>query len=76
MPRSGLGYMRQLLEYAGNRAVVASLGGRYFGMDRDKRWDRTEKWYRVSGPRRQAPKARIRSRSFARRTSGTRPTSS
>jgi len=48
MPRSGLGYMRQLLEYAGKRAVIGSLGGRYFGMDRDKRWDRTEKWYRVS----------------------------
>jgi 2,3-bisphosphoglycerate-independent phosphoglycerate mutase len=46
MPRSGLGYMRELLEYAAGRAVVASLGGRYFGMDRDKRWDRTEKWYR------------------------------
>ena len=25
-----------------------SLGGRYFGMDRDKRWERTEKWYRVA----------------------------
>jgi 2,3-bisphosphoglycerate-independent phosphoglycerate mutase len=48
MPRSALGYMRELLDYAKGRAVVASLGGRYFGMDRDKRWDRTEKWYRVA----------------------------
>ena len=48
MPRSGLGYMRDLLQRAHGRAVVASLGGRYFGMDRDKRWDRTEKWYRVA----------------------------
>jgi len=48
MPRSGLGYMRQVLEHAKGRAVVGSLGGRYFGMDRDKRWDRTEKWYRVT----------------------------
>jgi 2,3-bisphosphoglycerate-independent phosphoglycerate mutase len=46
MPRSGLGYMRQLVDYASGRAVVGSLGGRYFGMDRDQRWDRTEKWYR------------------------------
>jgi 2,3-bisphosphoglycerate-independent phosphoglycerate mutase len=46
MPRSGLGYMRELLRHAKDRAVVGSLGGRYFGMDRDKRWDRTEKWYR------------------------------
>ena len=55
MPRSGAGYMQQLLDYAKGRAVVASLGGRYFGMDRDKRWDRIEKWYRAAvdgvGPR-------------------------
>ena len=48
MPRSGLGYMKELLEHAAGKAVVASVGGRYFGMDRDKRWDRTEKWYRVA----------------------------
>ena len=48
MPRSGLGYMRELLQKAHGRAVVGSLGGRYFGMDRDKRWERTEKWYRVA----------------------------
>jgi 2,3-bisphosphoglycerate-independent phosphoglycerate mutase len=48
MPTSGLGYMRELIDYAKGRVRVASLGGRYFGMDRDKRWDRTEKWYRVT----------------------------
>src|SRR5919199_862629 len=48
MPTSGLGYMRELLDYARGRARVAAVGGRYFGMDRDKRWDRTEKWYRAS----------------------------
>jgi 2,3-bisphosphoglycerate-independent phosphoglycerate mutase len=48
MPRSAFGYMKELLSYAARRATVASLGGRYFGMDRDKRWDRTEKWYRVA----------------------------
>ena len=48
MPRSGLGYMRELVEKARGRAHVASLGGRYYGMDRDKRWDRTEKWYRAA----------------------------
>jgi 2,3-bisphosphoglycerate-independent phosphoglycerate mutase len=45
MPRSGLGYMRQTLEAAKGRAVVASLGGRYYGMDRDKRWERVKLWY-------------------------------
>ncbi len=48
MPTSGLGYMRELVEYARGRALVACVGGRYFGMDRDKRWDRTERWYRAS----------------------------
>ena len=48
MPRSGLGYMRELLDHAAGKAVVASVGGRYYGMDRDKRWERTEKWYRVA----------------------------
>ena len=48
MPRSGLGYMRELIERSAGRAVVASLGGRYYGMDRDKRWDRTERWYNVA----------------------------
>ena len=45
MPTSGLGYMEKLLRAAHGRARVASIGGRYFGMDRDKRWDRIERWY-------------------------------
>jgi 2,3-bisphosphoglycerate-independent phosphoglycerate mutase len=54
MPRSGLGYLEELLAKARGRAVIGSVGGRYFGMDRDHRWDRTEKWYnsavRGTGP--------------------------
>jgi 2,3-bisphosphoglycerate-independent phosphoglycerate mutase len=65
MPRSAFGYMTELLAYAAERAKVASLGGRYFGMDRDKRWDRTEKWYRVAvagvGPQGTDPLLVIRS---------------
>jgi 2,3-bisphosphoglycerate-independent phosphoglycerate mutase len=48
MPRSGLEYLRALQSYARGRAVIASLGGRYYGMDRDRRWDRIEKWYNAS----------------------------
>lgn len=48
MPRSGYGYMQELLAYARGRAAVASLGGRYFGMDRDQRWDRTAKWFEAA----------------------------
>ncbi len=45
MPRSGHGYLEELLAKAHGRASVASVGGRYFGMDRDNRWDRIEQWY-------------------------------
>src|SRR5512143_3188603 len=48
LPTSGLGYMQETIAHAKGRARVASLGGRYFGMDRDKRWDRTEKFYRAA----------------------------
>ena len=48
MPRSGLGFMRNLVDKIRGKAWVASVGGRYFGMDRDRRWDRTEKWYRAA----------------------------
>ena len=53
MPRSGVGYMQQLLEYIAsheNRTTkvrVASVSGRYYAMDRDKRWPRTELAYRA-----------------------------
>ena len=50
MPRSALGYMQQLLEYIrkiGSPAKIASVSGRYYAMDRDQRWDRTELAYRA-----------------------------
>jgi len=48
MPTSGLGFMRETVERIRGKARVASLGGRYFGMDRDRRWDRVQKWYDAS----------------------------
>jgi len=45
LPTSGYGYMQRTLAAAHGRAKIASLGGRYFGMDRDKRWERVKKWY-------------------------------
>jgi 2,3-bisphosphoglycerate-independent phosphoglycerate mutase len=47
LPRSAHQFMRETVQRARGRAVVASLGGRYYGMDRDKRWQRTELWYRA-----------------------------
>ncbi|HEY0970592.1 MAG TPA: 2,3-bisphosphoglycerate-independent phosphoglycerate mutase [Gemmatimonadales bacterium] len=48
LPTSALGFMRKLLADVGPDARVASLGGRYYGMDRDRRWDRTGLWYDAS----------------------------
>ncbi|HWL41111.1 MAG TPA: 2,3-bisphosphoglycerate-independent phosphoglycerate mutase [Gemmatimonadaceae bacterium] len=50
MPKSGLGYMQELLEHIrriGSPAKIASVSGRYYAMDRDRRWDRTELAYRA-----------------------------
>ncbi|MCU0627089.1 MAG: 2,3-bisphosphoglycerate-independent phosphoglycerate mutase [Gemmatimonadaceae bacterium] len=56
-PTSGLAFLRETLDHIaaqGGRAALASLGGRYFGMDRDRRWQRVQKAYdamvRGAGP--------------------------
>jgi 2,3-bisphosphoglycerate-independent phosphoglycerate mutase len=60
-PSSAEGFMRELNDkLAGYPNVkVATVGGRYYGMDRDKRWDRTEKAYRAitAGVGERAPSA-------------------
>jgi 2,3-bisphosphoglycerate-independent phosphoglycerate mutase len=47
-PRSGRGYLKSLQDYleAEGAGTLASVVGRYFAMDRDNRWERTEKAYR------------------------------
>jgi 2,3-bisphosphoglycerate-independent phosphoglycerate mutase len=47
-PRSALGFVADLeRRLAGIHpdARIATVGGRYFGMDRDRRWDRTQRAY-------------------------------
>jgi len=46
-PKSAAEFMTKFLgDIAGlSRTRVATVGGRYYGMDRDKRWDRVEKAY-------------------------------
>jgi 2,3-bisphosphoglycerate-independent phosphoglycerate mutase len=46
-PNSGADYLRQLNDFlkAYPQVCLASVGGRYWGMDRDKRWARVEKAY-------------------------------
>ncbi len=47
-PRSGLGYIQQLQAYLENsNGTIATVTGRYFAMDRDKRWERVAKAYNV-----------------------------
>ena len=50
LPKSALGYMQELLEQIrkiGSPAKIASVSGRYYAMDRDRRWDRTQLAYRA-----------------------------
>jgi 2,3-bisphosphoglycerate-independent phosphoglycerate mutase len=47
-PSSALGFIRDLeprLAAAHPDAAIATVGGRYFAMDRDRRWERTERGY-------------------------------
>ena len=46
-PNGGLGYIGELQRVMGRLGTgrVASVGGRYFAMDRDKRWERTRRGY-------------------------------
>lgn len=45
-PKGGLHYLTSLLEHiSGTQVKLASVIGRYFAMDRDKRWERVHKAY-------------------------------
>jgi 2,3-bisphosphoglycerate-independent phosphoglycerate mutase len=48
-PTSGAGYLSRLQQFLGAfpRTRIATVCGRYFAMDRDTRWDRIEKAYRL-----------------------------
>ncbi|MDP9268434.1 MAG: 2,3-bisphosphoglycerate-independent phosphoglycerate mutase [Acidobacteriota bacterium] len=46
LPTNGAGYIEQLqqqIRNTGSAAKVASVSGRYYAMDRDKRWERIDK---------------------------------
>jgi len=61
-PKSGLGYLEDFERAAREAGAgrVATVSGRYYAMDRDRRWDRTEKAFRaiVAGEGPTAPSAR------------------
>lgn len=47
LPASGEGYIQSLEEVMKEKGVgkIATIGGRFYGMDRDKRWQREQKAY-------------------------------
>ena len=48
-PQSALTYLEDLDAYMTQLGLgkIATIGGRYYGMDRDKRWERVEKAYQA-----------------------------
>ncbi|MDB4943192.1 MAG: 2,3-bisphosphoglycerate-independent phosphoglycerate mutase [Labilithrix sp.] len=46
-PGSAPGFLAQVEERLAGKGVIGTVSGRYFAMDRDNRWDRVEKAYRV-----------------------------
>jgi 2,3-bisphosphoglycerate-independent phosphoglycerate mutase len=48
-PNSGIGYVETVLGWMKEIGVgrVVTVSGRYYAMDRDKRWDRVEKFHRA-----------------------------
>jgi 2,3-bisphosphoglycerate-independent phosphoglycerate mutase len=60
-PNGGAGFLGELEEVMSKAGTgqVASVGGRYYGMDRDNRWERTKKAYDAivtgQGPRGRSP---------------------
>ena len=48
-PDSGANYVKTLQDHlhAHHHGAIATICGRYFAMDRDNRWDRTQKAYRL-----------------------------
>lgn len=46
-PTSALSYISEFEHAIENKARIVSLSGRFYAMDRDQRWDRTEQAYRL-----------------------------
>lgn len=45
-PKSGLGFLQDIVQYTANKSTkLASVVGRYYAMDRDKRWERIKLAY-------------------------------
>ena len=45
LPTSGAGYIEEAQRWLRHAGRIGTVGGRYWGMDRDNRWDRTKRAY-------------------------------
>ncbi len=45
LPTSGAGYLAEVERWLRQAGRIGTVGGRYWGMDRDRRWDRTKRAY-------------------------------
>jgi 2,3-bisphosphoglycerate-independent phosphoglycerate mutase len=45
LPHGGAAYMEEVERWLRHTGRIGTVGGRYWGMDRDKRWDRTMRAY-------------------------------
>jgi 2,3-bisphosphoglycerate-independent phosphoglycerate mutase len=44
-PTAGAGYLEEVTRWLKHGGRIGTVGGRYWGMDRDRRWDRTKRGY-------------------------------
>ena len=76
LPTAGAGYVQELERWLRHAGRIGTVSGRYYAMDRDRRWDRTKLAYdaivHARGPRASSAVGGHR----ATPTSGARPTSS
>ena len=45
LPQSALGYLSEIEKLCNEKVSIASISGRFYAMDRDKRWDRVQQAY-------------------------------
>jgi 2,3-bisphosphoglycerate-independent phosphoglycerate mutase len=45
LPTSGAGYLEEAQRWLRRAGRIGTVGGRYWGMDRDRRWDRVKRGY-------------------------------
>jgi 2,3-bisphosphoglycerate-independent phosphoglycerate mutase len=45
LPTAGAGYVEEMERWLKHTGRTGTVGGRYWGMDRDRRWDRTKRAY-------------------------------